>query len=94
MLFIRCPYCQEEREEEEFSYRDEAFIKRPEQPQELSDEEWAQYLFFRINKKGSCYEQWAHTAGCRKFFVVKRNTVSLNIEETLTMEEAAAKKLK
>ena len=92
MLFIKCPYCKEKREEEEFNYMDEAFIVRPENPKELSDEEWAEYLFMRANKKGDCYEQWVHTAGCRKFFVLKRSTINLEMEETLTMEEAAAKR--
>lgn len=91
MLLIRCPYCGEEREEEEFTYSDEAFIARPLEPEALTDEEWAEYLFMRQNTKGTHYEQWAHTAGCRKFFVVKRDTLSYKIEETLKMEEAIAK---
>ena len=35
MLSIYCPYCNEMRDEEEFSYSGEAHIKRPEKPFEL-----------------------------------------------------------
>ena len=88
MLFIKCPYCQEKREEEEFTYSDEAFLVRPLQPEALSDEEWGEYLFARKNTKGSSYERWTHTAGCRKFFIMKRNTVDYKIAKTMTIEEA------
>ena len=94
MYHIKCPYCQERREEQEFNYIDEAFIMRPANPAELSDEEWAEYLFVRKNVRDSCYEQWVHTAGCRKFFIVKRNTMNLNIEGTFTMEDMPAEKTK
>ena len=48
MLQIYCPYCREEREEEEFSYSGEAHIVRPLEPDSLSDKEWGDYLFFRM----------------------------------------------
>jgi len=47
MLLIHCPYCEEMREEEEFSPAGQAHIERPLQPEEISDEQWAHYLFFR-----------------------------------------------
>ena len=46
MLLIECPYCGE-REESEFHQGGEAHIARPKKPNELSDEEWADYLFMR-----------------------------------------------
>lgn len=88
MLFIKCPYCGEKREEEEFTYSDEAFLVRPLEPESLSDEEWAEYLFARKNTKGSDYERWSHTAGCRKFFIIKRNNIDYKIEKILSVEEA------
>ena len=78
MLLIPCPYCGE-REETEFSFGDEAHIQRPANPDELSDEEWARYVFMHTNPKGVHFEQWVHTAGCRKWFNVVRNTVTYEI---------------
>ncbi|MFN0262725.1 sarcosine oxidase subunit delta [Tepidamorphus sp. 3E244] len=78
MFLIQCPYCGE-RPETEFSYGGEAHIARPENPQALSDEEWAQFLFMRENAKGAFRERWVHTHGCRRFFNVLRNTASHEI---------------
>ena len=67
MFLITCPFCGE-REETEFSYGHEAHIARPENPENLSDAEWADYLFMRKNTKGVHLERWVHTAGCRRWF--------------------------
>ena len=40
----------------------------PEDPDALSDEEWAEYLFFRDNPKGPFAERWVHSGGCRQWF--------------------------
>ncbi|WP_163836241.1 sarcosine oxidase subunit delta [Spartinivicinus ruber] len=85
MLQIHCPYCQETREEDEFHYAGEAHIVRPENPETLSDEEWGDYLFFRKNPRGLHHERWYHTAGCRRFFNVTRNTVTYQILESYKM---------
>ena len=44
MLLIDCPYCGP-RDEHEFSCGGEAHIARPLEPDSLSDEQWADYLF-------------------------------------------------
>ena len=46
MFVIDCPYCGE-REQSEFKAGGEAHIVRPKQPTELSDDQWAEYLFMR-----------------------------------------------
>ena len=51
MFLITCPFCGE-REQSEFKAGGEAHIERPKQPTELSDDEWAEYLFMRKNIKG------------------------------------------
>lgn len=81
MLLIRCPWCGY-RDESEFSYGGEADIVRPTEPDALSDEEWADYLFHRKNPKGTHREQWVHTHGCRRWFKARRNTVTYRIEAT------------
>ena len=78
MLSIPCPWC-DQRDETEFSYGGEAHIRRPEEPFALSDEQWADYLFMRKNTMGRHREQWFHTAGCRRWFNVERDTVTQRI---------------
>jgi len=51
MFLINCPYCGE-RDQQEFKAGGEAHIERPKQPTELSDDEWAEYLFMRKNING------------------------------------------
>lgn len=78
MLLIECPWCGP-REEPEFHYGGQAHVAYPARPADLSDEEWARYLFFRDNPKGPFAERWAHSAGCRRWFDVVRDTVSNDI---------------
>ena len=79
MLLIECPWCGP-RDETEFTYGGEAHIVRPEKPESLSDEEWADYLFYRKNPLGDHLEQWCHASGCRRWFNAKRNTLIYEIE--------------
>lgn len=88
MFLIKCPHCLEQREEEEFSYAGEAFIARPQQPESESEESWGDYLFMKKNPKGWHWEMWGHSTGCRKFFVMKRNTANHAIAGTWTLTEA------
>ena len=78
MLQITCPWCGP-RDETEFSYGGEAHIVRPEHPEQLSDEQWADYLFLRTNPRGRHRERWCHSFGCRRWFNVERDTVSYRI---------------
>ena len=78
MLRIACPWCGE-REEMEFSYGGQAHVAYPKDPQAVSDEEWAQYLFMRDNPKGMFLERWVHSHGCRRWFNVARHTVTHEI---------------
>ncbi len=78
MLLIPCPHCGP-REETEFSYGHEAHIARPKNPDKLSDEDWAQYLFMKDNTKGVLLERWVHSHGCRRWFNLARDTVTYEI---------------
>ena len=75
MFIITCPYCGE-RDQSEFSNAGEAHRIRPTRTDNMSDAEWADYLFLRKNTKGLYAERWYHAAGCRKYFNVLRNTAS------------------
>jgi len=82
MFLIHCPYCEEHREEEEFHAAGQAHIPRPLDPDSVSDEEWANYLYFRKNPRGEHRELWVHAAGCGKYFNVLRNTQTYEIYKT------------
>ncbi len=90
MFVIECPYCGR-RDQSEFSYGGEAHIARPTDSAELSDAEWAEYVFMRTNTKGVFAERWVHTAGCRKWFNAIRNTAS---DEILAVYKAGARRPK
>jgi sarcosine oxidase, subunit delta len=75
MLLITCPWCGE-REETEFHYGGQAHVAYPADPEALTDQEWAEYLFFRDNPKGAFTERWVHSSGCRRWFNTVRNTAT------------------
>ena len=75
MFQIRCPYCGP-RDEPEFKYGGQAHVAYPADPELLSHEEWARFLFFRDNSMGRYAERWNHAAGCRRWFNVIRDNQS------------------
>ncbi|MDR7303847.1 sarcosine oxidase subunit delta [Haloactinomyces albus] len=78
MMLIPCPWCGP-RNEIEFHYGGQAEVRYPVDPQAVSDEDWARFLFFRDNPKGMFTERWSHAAGCRRWFTVRRDTVTNEI---------------
>jgi sarcosine oxidase subunit delta len=87
MIVLRCPYCQEQRTEEELTYGGEAGVERP-APDTASDEQWTDYLFMRKNRKGLNQEQWCCSAGCGQWFKVTRHTVTHEVTEILRFDES------
>ncbi|MEU6257993.1 sarcosine oxidase subunit alpha family protein [Streptomyces sp. NPDC047043] len=75
MLLIPCPWCGP-RDEAEFHYGGQAHVPYPQTPADLTDEEWARYLFFRDNPKGPFAERWSHSAGCCRWFNAVRDTAT------------------
>jgi heterotetrameric sarcosine oxidase delta subunit len=75
VLLIPCPWCGP-RDEDEFHYGGAAGVAYPEDPAALSDAEWARYLFVRENPKGAFAERWSHSAGCRRWFTLRRDTAT------------------
>lgn len=87
MLLISCPHCGP-RDETEFHYGGQAHVPYPENPAELSDREWAEFLFYRDNTRGAFAERWLHGTGCRQWFNVLRDTVTYKIEAIYPMGAA------
>jgi sarcosine oxidase subunit alpha len=75
MLLIPCPWCGP-RDETEFSYGGEAEVPYPGDPAAADDATWAGYLFMRSNSEGPLHERWHHAAGCRRWFVARRDTLT------------------
>ena len=94
MMLIECPFCGP-RDETEFSCGGEAHIARPLAENKISDADFADYLFMRDNPKGLFLERWRHSAGCRRWFNMARDTVSHDVVEVYPMgalpKTAAAK---
>ena len=86
MFIINCPYCGP-RDQSEFSYGGQAHISRPTNGEDLSDQEWAEFVFIRDNTKGLFAERWNHSAGCRKWFNVLRDTATDQIYAVYKMDE-------
>ena len=92
MLIINCPHCGP-REESEFACGGEAHIARPLAENSLTDAQFADYLFLRDNPKGMFLERWRHTAGCRRWFNVARDTITHEITEIYPMGKTPSTKL-
>ena len=87
MLLVTCPHCGP-RPETEFRGGGEAHLARPADPSAMSDEAWAEFLFFRTNPKGLHAERWNHAHGCQRWFNALRDTVSDRILATYKAGEA------
>ena len=84
MLLISCPNCGS-RDETEFHYGGQAHVPYPENPNDLNDREWAEFLFYRDNTKGAFAERWLHSTGCRQWFNMLRDTVTYDIQAVYPM---------
>ena len=74
MLLINCPFCGP-RPEIEFRCGGEAHVRRPD-PAAATDQDQAEYLYYRRNPKGRHHERWYHVHGCGRWFNATRNTVT------------------
>jgi len=86
MLLIACPWCGP-RDETEYHYGGQAHVSYPAAPGELTDQEWGEYVFYRDNPKGPFAERWVHSAGCRRWFNVVRDTATYEVLAVYTMDE-------
>ena len=69
---LNCPCCGP-RGLEEFTYRGDATVRRPESPTTPA-QDWVDYVYLRDNPAGPHRELWYHGAGCRSWLVVTRDT--------------------
>lgn len=77
MLLIKCPWCGP-RDQVEFTYGRDAATPYPDLGNGDADA-WMDYVYLRPNPKGMHAEFWHHSAGCRQWIRVERDTVSHEI---------------
>ena len=87
MLLVPCPYCGP-RPETEFRCGGEAHVLRP-SPTDSSDQDQAQYLYYRANPKGTHHERWYHMHGCGQWFNAVRDTVTDRFQASYRVGEPA-----
>lgn len=78
MMTLHCPYCGP-RYVTEFTYGGDAGVARPDDPSRLDDRQWTSYVYFRDNPCGFHDELWQHSAGCRRWIAVRRNTLTHDV---------------
>jgi heterotetrameric sarcosine oxidase delta subunit len=76
MMLIPCVHCGP-RNVTEFRNGGEAG-SRPD-PNRATPVEWHAYLYEKSNPEGWIEERWFHAAGCRRYFVVERHTLTNEI---------------
>jgi sarcosine oxidase subunit delta len=77
MLLLHCPNCGADCAETELAPGGEAHLRRA--GPGSTDEDFAEYLFFRDNPKGVHFERWRHAFGCGKWFHAARCTATLEV---------------
>ena len=92
MFLITCPHCGE-RAQTEFTYGGDATVRRPD-PAAVSTEAWLDHVYLRDNPRGPHWEWWQHTAGCRQWIKVHRDTWTHEVlgsaDASATLPEADA----
>ena len=76
---IHCPYCGE-RGVEEYSYRGDATVSRPDPHCPDVLERFVDYVHLRDNPAGTHREFWQHLHGCRAWLVVERDVRTHEIQ--------------
>ena len=74
-MLISCPYCGP-RDVTEFTYGGDAKLRQPTGAAAESEAAWSAYVYLRDNPRGRHHELWQHTAGCRRWIRVERDTLT------------------
>jgi len=79
VLLIPCPWCGP-RAQVEFTYGGDASLVRPSPDAPM--EAWVDFVYRRENPAGPHDELWHHSAGCRQWLRVQRDTRTHAIVES------------
>ena len=83
---IDCPHCGS-RDIQEFVYRGDASVSRPDPDGENALEHFVEAVHLRANPAGRHVEHWYHAGGCRAWVRVERDTLTHEIESTTFASE-------
>ena len=86
MMLLPCPYCGP-RDVTEFAYGGDANVPAP--AEDAPVEAWSARVYLRANPRGPHDELWQHSAGCRRWIRVRRNTLT---HEVLGSEPAGVQR--
>ncbi|HUI17381.1 MAG TPA: sarcosine oxidase subunit delta [Alphaproteobacteria bacterium] len=75
MLLIPCPWCGA-RDHTEFTYGGDAKAAAARPALELPLSAWHEHVYLRDNPRGRHLELWHHTASCRRWIAVERDTLT------------------
>lgn len=87
MQIFHCPFCGP-RDETEFHFVVEAGHARPELAREVSDADWAAYLFTNRAPEGEAREVWLHLT-CGEYFIMTRDTASRDVKDAISLPGVA-----
>ncbi len=79
---LTCPFCGD-RGIEEFVHMGDATLQRP--AQDAPEAAWIDYVYMRTNPAGTHSELWYHSAACRQFLRVERDTRTHTILSAATV---------
>ena len=85
VIVLDCPNCGP-RDASEFHYVGERRA-RPD-PNTTTPEQWRAFLYLRDNRAGWVSESWLHRAGCRRFLVIERHTVTNDVRDVRSADGA------
>jgi methylglutamate dehydrogenase subunit B len=85
MLLIPCPWCGP-RSQVEFTYGGDATVQRP--APNAPEADWYAYVYVRTNPAGPHAELWLHSAGCRQWLKLLRDTRTHDILAAVRPDEA------
>ena len=86
---IQCPFCGE-RDLSEFAYLGDASFTRPDPEGAEAQARFFDAVYLRDNPRGAHDELWLHSAGCRSFFKVRRDTRTHDILASAPLDQALA----
>jgi len=82
-FLLHCPNCGA-RNVSEFTFRGE-YTKRPSQSTDFSN--WVDYVYLKNNNMGTQVEWWYHTSGCKRWFLVERDTTNNSDHKSFWFED-------
>jgi methylglutamate dehydrogenase subunit B len=87
MMLIPCPWCGP-RNQVEFTYGGDATVRRP--GADAPEAAWVEYIYVRDNPCGPHDELLLHSAGCRSWFKLRRDTRTHDILGSAPVGESLA----